>query len=48
MLEALRAKHKQKEEGLDKRKLAIEELEKLYLEKCKKYGEKPLSFEEFK
>lgn len=47
-MESLKVKHQQKKEGLEKRKQAISELEILYTEKCKKYGEKPLNFEEFK
>ena len=48
VLESLKVKHQQKKEGLEKRKQAISELEILYTEKCKKYGEKPLNFEEFR
>lgn len=48
ILDALKVKHQQKQDALEKRKQAISEMESQYIEKCKKYGEKALSFEEFK
>ncbi len=38
ILDSLKVKHQQKEEALQKRKLAIEQMENQYLEKCKKHG----------